>query len=189
MSLESLPFILLIVSAFLTILLLRYVLKQKPVTQIQRLLALMLICVIVIYVGLIFQRTFAKNLNIKPIYFENFIYIGTCFVPVMFFLMSTSFINTKIKFSRKYALLFIVPVISLIVLFTNNLHHLFYEEYSFNFNEMIYDQPVAFLFLHWLRKDFKFNSLEELKKQLQKDEAASLAYFNNSEEAYAFTSI
>lgn len=145
MSLESLPFILLIVSAFLTILLLRYVLKQKPVTQIQRLLALMLICVIVIYVGLIFQRTFAKNLNIKPIYFENFIYIGTCFVPVMFFLMSTSFINTKIKFSRKYALLFIVPVISLIVLFTNNLHHLFYEEYSFNFNEMIYG---PYMYIH-----------------------------------------
>ncbi len=63
------------------------------------------------------------------------------------------------------------------------------EAHVFHFNEMIYDQPVAFLFLHWLRKDFKFNSLEELKKQLQKDEAASLAYFNNSEEAYAFTSI
>lgn len=64
------------------------------------------------------------------------------------------------------------------------------EAHVFHFHEMIYDQPVAFLFLHYLRGDFKFNSLAELKKQLQQDEAATRSYFNNlTEDAYAFTGI
>lgn len=138
MSLITLPFILLIISALLTLFLLRYVLKKKPITQIQRLLSMMLICVIIIYVGLIIQRFGVILYDIPAIYFENFIYIGTCLLPVMFLLMTLSFINTKINFTKKYLLLFVIPVISLIVLFTNDAHHLFYENYSFNFNEMVY---------------------------------------------------
>lgn len=64
------------------------------------------------------------------------------------------------------------------------------EAHVLNFDEMIYDQPVAFSFLQYLRQDFKFQGLEQLKKQLQQDEAATRAYFNNHmEEAYAFTGI
>ncbi|MCI8851055.1 MAG: riboflavin biosynthesis protein RibF [Erysipelotrichaceae bacterium] len=64
------------------------------------------------------------------------------------------------------------------------------EAHVFDFDEMIYDRPVAFSFLHYLRGDFKFQGLEQLKQQLQQDEAATLAYFNkHSEEAYAFTGI
>ena len=64
------------------------------------------------------------------------------------------------------------------------------EAHVFDFDEMIYDRQVAFSFLHYLRGDFKFQGLEQLKQQLQQDEAATLAYFNkHSEEAYAFTGI
>lgn len=64
------------------------------------------------------------------------------------------------------------------------------EAHVFHFHETVYDQKVAFLFLQYLRGDFKFQSLTELKQQLQKDEAAALSYFkHHSEEAYAFTSI
>lgn len=64
------------------------------------------------------------------------------------------------------------------------------EAHVFHFDEMIYDCPVAFMFLQYLRADFKFNGLEQLKKQLQQDEAAALAYFkNHTEDEYAFTGI
>ncbi len=146
MSSDVVQYILLIISALLTLILLRYVLKKKPVAQIQKLLALMLICVLIIYVGLIVQRVCVVGFGADAIYFENFIYIGTCFLPVTFFLISSSFVNTKIKLSKKYLLLFIVPVISLIVLFTNDYHHLFYENYSFNFDEMVYG-PYTYVHL------------------------------------------
>ena len=147
MSLDDLPFMLLVFSSIPTLLLLRYVLKKKPVTQIQKFLALMLICVIIIYIGLITQRLFVVSFNANPIYFEDFIYIGTCLIPVMFFLIASSFVNTKIKFTKKYALLFVIPILSLIMLFTNNYHHLFYENYSFNFDEMVYG---PYMYVHLL---------------------------------------
>ncbi len=135
---NNFQFVLLIFSNLASLFLLSYILKIKPHTQVQKFLILMLGCVIIIYFGLILQGLFHISFNIEPIYFENFIYIGTCMLPVMFYLMVASFVNTKIKFEKRYVLLFIIPIISLLMLFTNNLHHLFYKNYSFNFNEMEY---------------------------------------------------
>ena len=147
MQLFDLSFILLIISTLLSIFLVYYVLKKKPITQIQYFLSAMLLSVIIICVGLIFQKFFVVYYNAKPILFENFIYIGTCFLPVAFFLMVSSFVNTKIKYNDKYLLLLIVPIVSLLVLFTNDLHHLFYENYSFNFSEMVYG---PYMYVHLL---------------------------------------
>jgi riboflavin kinase/FMN adenylyltransferase len=43
----------------------------------------------------------------------------------------------------------------------------------FDFDEDIYGQTIRINFLDYLRGDEKFNSLEDLKKQLQKDEKAA----------------
>ncbi len=147
MQLFDLSFILLIISTLLSIFLVYYVLKKKPIMQIQYFLSAMLLSVIIICVGLIFQKFFVVYYDAKPILFENFIYIGTCFLPVAFFLMVSSFVNTKIKYNDKYLLLLVIPIISLLVLFTNDLHHLFYENYSFNFSEMVYG---PYMYVHLL---------------------------------------
>lgn len=138
MQFADLSFILLIISTLLALILLRYVLKKKPIAQIQKLLALMLSSVLIICIGLIIQKFCVTLFNVKPIYFENFIYIGTCTFPVFFYLMALSFVNTKIDFNKKYLLFFVIPISALLVLFTNDFHHLFYKNYSFNLNEMEY---------------------------------------------------
>jgi riboflavin kinase/FMN adenylyltransferase len=43
----------------------------------------------------------------------------------------------------------------------------------FDFNEDIYGKTIRINFLDYLRGDEKFNSLEDLKKQLEKDEKAA----------------
>ena len=53
-------------------------------------------------------------------------------------MFSIAFSKTKFKFTKKYLLLFIIPVLSLILLWTNNAHHLFYKVYSTNLNENVY---------------------------------------------------
>ncbi len=45
----------------------------------------------------------------------------------------------------------------------------------FDFNRKIYGQNIRLNFLHFIRPDQKFNSLEELKNQLQLDETAARA--------------
>ena len=81
-------------------------------------------------IALIMQITLANPLNIEPIYFDYIVYIGACFVPVTVFFIGLIYANTKIKFKKKYLLLCIIPIISLLVLWTNDYHHLFYKQYS-----------------------------------------------------------
>lgn len=42
----------------------------------------------------------------------------------------------------------------------------------FNFSDNIYNDTIRISFLHFIRGDIKFNSLDELKKQLQRDRVA-----------------
>lgn len=136
--LGNIYFLLLIFSTILIILLLMYQHKKKSVQQLRRLFTFSLICVLIICVGVLVQSIFSTCFDINPIYFENFIYIGSCFLPVALFFTALSFKNTIIKFKKIYLLLFILPITTLIVLFTNNLHHAFYVHYSENLNEMVY---------------------------------------------------
>lgn len=95
----------------------------------------MLVCVFIICFGVLLQDILCNLYNIDEIYFEYFIYIGTCFLPVTVFFTALIFKNTKIKFEKKYLLLFIVPIISLLVLWTNDWHHLFFVTYSSNMSD------------------------------------------------------
>lgn len=138
MNLLTLPFILLVISTILIVLLAFYIISKKPLSQLQRSFLCMLICIAIICFGVMIQNIAYTILNIEPIYFEYFIYIGTCFLPVSIFFMALIFKNTKIKFRKVYISLFIIPVLSLLVLWTNNIHHQFYIYYSFTMSKTIF---------------------------------------------------
>ena len=86
---------------------------------------------------LLAQKYFCSNFDIDPIVFEWFIYIFTCFSPVSTLFTGIIFANTKIEFKKKYLLVFIIPILSLLMLWTNDLHHLFFIKYSTRANETI----------------------------------------------------
>lgn len=134
-----LPFIGLTITTISTLLLYIFIDKLKTQKQLKASFSCIFICLLICFIGLLLQIAFSDCLNIvNPIYFDYFVYIGTCFLPVCFLIMSIIFSNTKVKFSKKYLLLFIVPIISLLILWTNDFHHLFYKQYSINMNEWIY---------------------------------------------------
>lgn len=123
-----------IINAFLIL----YLSKKKNKNQLNKVFVCALSLLILWSLGLIAQITLSEPLHIKPVYFDYFVYIGACFVPVAVFFMGLIYANTKIEFKKRYLLLFIVPVISLIVLWTNDYHHLFYEHYSVDFQQNVY---------------------------------------------------
>lgn len=127
----SIPLFLLILSVLSIVITLIYVLRVKGRSQLKTIFCVDLICVLVICLGVIFQDILSKNFNWNPWNFEKFIYIGTCFLPVAIFFTGLIFAKTKITFKKKYLLFFIVPALSLIVLWTNDYHHLFYKIYSY----------------------------------------------------------
>lgn len=126
----SIPLFLLMLSTLSIVITLIYVLRTKGRSQLKTIFCVDLICVLVICLGVIFQDILSKYFSWNPWNFENFIYIGTCFLPVAIFFTGLIFAKTKITFKKKYLLFFIVPALSLIVLWTNDYHHLFYKIYS-----------------------------------------------------------
>ncbi len=88
--------------------------------------------------GLILQIVCTNIFNANPIYFDYFVYIPVCFLPVAFLFLAFAFSKTKIEYKRKYLLLLIIPILSLLLLWTNDLHHLFYEVYSINYYDTVY---------------------------------------------------
>ncbi len=87
-----------------------------------------------------FIQTLLISLHNSTLIFkiEYITYIANVFMPVALFFTGLIFANTKIKFKKSYLLLFIIPVLSLVLLWTNNFHHLLYESYSINLNETIF---------------------------------------------------
>ena len=97
------------------------------------------------FIGLIAQIILTSKFDIDPIYFEYFIYISACFTPVAILFLAKIFTHTKITFRRLDLLLFLVPVLSLLVLWTNDYHHLFYKYYSVS---MEYSEFGPYMFVH-----------------------------------------
>lgn len=134
----TLPLLSLIISAALITGLLVYVLKIKNKTSLQNIFCLDLLCVFIICVGVILQAILSKLCNIPAINFENYIYIGTCFLPVCILFTGKIFSNPNYKLKRIDLFTLIIPITSLLILWTNNFHHLFYKEYSTNISKCVY---------------------------------------------------
>lgn len=120
----------LIISTLLLIILLVVNLKVKKKKQVNWCFIAIITCLLICCVGQTLSIICPPVLHIEPIYFDYIVYIGTCFMPLAFFFFGLTFAQTKIKFKKKYLLLFIVPIISLLVLWTNDFHHLFYVKYG-----------------------------------------------------------
>ena len=125
-------------SIFLLLLLLILNIKAKRKKQKNWFFISILVCLLIICIGQMLSIVMPDITGIEPVYFDYIVYIGTCFLPLAFFFFGLSYAKTKIKFTKKYLLLFIIPIISLLVLWTNDLHHLFYVKYSVINNETVF---------------------------------------------------
>ena len=93
-------------------------------------------CMTLWCIGLIIQILIINFTTINPLYIDYFIYFPVVFTPVAFFYVSYSYVKNKPENKiRKFLFLSIVPVITLLVLWTNDRHHLFYKVYSINPDE------------------------------------------------------
>lgn len=108
--------------------------KNKNSLYKQFILLIVLFCIHL--TALILQILF-KNTSVQPVYFEYITYIGGMFEPVTLFIMSLTFLKDE-KFSRRFNFLYVVSLVLLILLWTNDLHHMFYIKYSINLNETIF---------------------------------------------------
>ena len=137
--------ILLLIPLLLTCFMIISLASVKRKNQLHKVFLVVFVLLFFWFVGLIAQILLSEKLNINPIYFEYFIYISACFTPVVIYFLAKIFTHTKITFRRSDLLLFVVPIISLLVLWTNDFHHLFYKQYSIS---MEYSEFGPYMFIH-----------------------------------------
>ena len=128
------------VAVFLAIIIafLIYLLKAITKTQLQQIFAVNLILLMVAFLFMFLQIQFSGKLDIDPIYFDYYSYIGIVFLPVSIYFTAIIFTNTKIRFKPQYLLFCVIPIISLLLLWTNNVHHLFFKEYSIQLSDCVF---------------------------------------------------
>lgn len=111
------------------------VLNSKRKNSMHITFSFVILCLMICCLGQLASLLFAEDWNLEPVYFDYFVYIGTCFLPVTFLFFGISFAKSRFKFKKKYLLLFIIPIITLLVIWTNDFHHLFYVTYNINSGE------------------------------------------------------
>lgn len=121
--------ILLVVSIlFMMILLFLIALKSKK-KQIHYAVMAIAVSLLIWNISVLFYITFSEVPWVLAVS-EKMYFIGIIFVSLAILFTSLIFVHTRIEFSWKYALLFIMPFVSLTVLFTNPCHNFFYKTFS-----------------------------------------------------------
>lgn len=125
------------VGVLLAIILILFVYFWKKInkSQLQQIFCINMILMITSCIFVFLQMQLSGPLNIDPIYFAYFYYIGIVFFPIALYFTVSIFTNIKIEFKKSYLLLFVVPIICLLGLWTNNKYGLFFKSYSINLDE------------------------------------------------------
>lgn len=113
--------------------------KGKKKGQLRNVTICILLELFIWTFSLIMQILF-QNFDISLTFFEGMASFGACFLPVSILFLGIVFGKTKIVWKWYYNFMFVIPVLSTIVMFTNDIHHLMYIKYSVSLNETIYGQ-------------------------------------------------
>lgn len=135
---EKITLAILIFLCFILTMLLNFVLNKKNKKQMEKIFAIIFALMLISLLSDVLQIFCVNIFGATPIYFDYVAYIGICYLPVAFLFFSLIFARTKITFKKSHLLLLIIPTISLLMLWTNDLHHLFYKVYSIDFSENIF---------------------------------------------------
>jgi two-component system sensor histidine kinase HupT/HoxJ len=131
-------FVLLHISIVLILMICIYLLQIKSKKQIHIVFIWSMIAMLVWSTGYLLEKYTRDYFGQTIMIYVYIWYTGLCFIPPCLLLLSIVFVNTKIRFTKKYLLLFIIPVLSIIMLLTNEHHHLFFVWFSGTNDEVVF---------------------------------------------------
>lgn len=133
----DIPFILLNISAVLTLVLLVILLRMRNKTQLHYSFIGVIATLCLWTWGYVIELyLLAANIQIEIIsYIDN---IGTIFAPITILLMGLIYAKTNIRFNLPIKLLFVFPVIDFVMFLTNGYHHRYFIAYSVYNDKVIY---------------------------------------------------
>ena len=144
---DNYVFILLFVTLIATLTFAFFIRKKQKSTlySLFRVLFLLLSLHVVALILLFYFKDIILNMD-TLMYIDAISYISTCNLPVILFFISSIYENKETNL-KKYWYLFIIPILSIIIIFTNPLHHLFCKSYAINVADV---QLGPYFYVHML---------------------------------------
>lgn len=144
---DNYVFILLFVTLIATLTFAFFTRKKQKSTlySLFRVLFLLLSLHVVSLILLFYFKDIILNMD-TLMYIDAISYISTCNLPVILFFISSIYENKETNL-KKYWYLFIIPILSIIIIFTNPLHHLFCKSYAINVADV---QLGPYFYVHML---------------------------------------
>lgn len=144
---DNYVFILLFVTLIATLTFAFFTKKKQKSTlySLFRVLFLLLSLHVVALILLFYFKDIILNMD-TLMYIDAISYISTCNLPVILFFISSIYENKETNL-KKYWYLFIIPILSIIIIFTNPLHHLFCKSYAINVADV---QLGPYFYVHML---------------------------------------
>lgn len=105
-----------------------YVLAMKNKSIMTYLIALSIIQIITWDFAVIMSG-FSDSFQ-TVLFWDKVTYLGSSFIAVMLVLIAIAFGSNGVGFKKKHLLLFVIPVLTQIILWTNDHHHLFYVYFN-----------------------------------------------------------
>ena len=133
-------FIGLILTVFIELILLRIIrAKASKKLAVGHYFTYTIICMALWCIALLIQILVINFTDFDPLYIDYFIYVFIALSPVTLFYVSVS-LTAGVNFKNKkiYNLVFIVPLLTIFILWTNSIHGLFYKHYSINPDEAVF---------------------------------------------------
>jgi len=89
-------------------------------------------------IGTLLELDYRIAAGVTCIIFIDICYIGICLVPIAILYLGKVVLDPSWQPRRRHALFLIVPFVSIVMVFTNSLHHLFFVNISLYSSEAVY---------------------------------------------------
>ena len=122
-----------------------YVYDKHNSSKLYKVFFFLVTALLIESLGMFAQVLMHKIVDVDPIYFEYFAHIGAQFAPTLFLMFALLY--NKYKFNiKKLNWIFVIEGIMLIMLWTNDLHGLFFTNYSMD-NWLMQRGPLWLVFV------------------------------------------
>ena len=133
------------ISFFLCIGMITVIMRKCQKSQVRTAFLFVLLVMTLWSLGTLFELDFRLITGATFLIFINICYIAICLVPIALLYLGMVILNPNWQIKPVYALFLIIPLLSIIMVFTDPLHHLFFVHFSLYSSEAVYG---AYYYFH-----------------------------------------
>ncbi|NTU90228.1 MAG: hypothetical protein HGA54_10100, partial [Actinobacteria bacterium] len=125
----SLPIYLLFITSIILVVMLGYVVSFREKNTLHFLFIASIAALLVWHISVIIAGFFHDD-PVRYVFVDNFTYIGIAIIPICLLFVGMAYNKDFKGFDKRFFLFLIVPITTIVMVFTNQYHHLFYLSYS-----------------------------------------------------------